>query len=65
MKMFTCELCQGTFREVSTDEQTRSEYENTWGRPWRSEDVASLCDDCYKFALARIARAGLNPGGRA
>jgi hypothetical protein len=65
VSLFTCGLCEGTFREISTPEQTRFEYEHTWGRPWKAEETDSLCDDCYKFVLARLVRLGQAPGGRA
>jgi hypothetical protein len=65
VSLFTCALCGETFRETSTPEQTRAEYENTWGRPWKSEETDSLCDDCYGFALTRLVQLGQNPGGRA
>lgn len=66
VKLFTCALCEQTFREISTPEQTRrAEYENTWGLPWKAEEIASLCDDCYGLMLVRLVRLGQNPGGRA
>ena len=54
---FTCEQCGGTFIKKWSDEERQAEYETNFSEEVRgNEETVTVCDDCYKFLMARYRR---------
>jgi hypothetical protein len=61
---YTCEICRGTFisNPRMTDEDRKTEYERTHGKPFSSDDeVGSVCDECYPEVIEWCRSEGLLP----
>jgi hypothetical protein len=46
-KFYTCAGCGGVFEKIRTDDEAMAEATETFG-PALGDDVAVVCEDCYK-----------------
>ena len=45
---FTCTRCKQTFNKERPDEEAMAESQQIWDAQWGREDLAVICDDCFK-----------------
>ena len=55
--LFTCALCEQTFRKDWSDEEAREEAVATWGEEMLLAGTYVVCDDCYPFAKEATQKA--------
>lgn len=59
---YTCAHCGGVYSKGWSDEEARAEYEATMPQAVeRGDEVAVVCDDCYRPILEWARRTGLEP----
>ena len=46
--IFTCEGCGQTFEKEWSDSEAMAESREIFGDNWKQEDLAVICDDCFK-----------------
>ena len=64
VRMFTCDMCGGTFEQGWTDEEAEAEYAGSFNElsPEQKEDRGEVCDDCYKVIMGEVPhREGATP----
>ena len=44
---YKCAECKGVFEKGRTDEESRKEAENNFGKELLSQGEVVICDDCY------------------
>jgi hypothetical protein len=49
---FFCHGCKEVFTKAWTDEEARAEALRDFGPSALTEEVATLCEDCYRLMLA-------------
>ncbi len=54
-KMFTCDMCDGTFEQGWSDEEAEAEYAGEFNElsAQQKEDRGVVCDDCYKLFMGQ------------
>lgn len=60
-ELYRCAICEGEFMSIWPDEAAKAEYEELFGKPYGENDAATVCDDCFFAALARMSVQSLEP----
>lgn len=55
-RIFTCEMCKGTFTSEWTEEEAREEAVERFGSLSDPETDARVCDDCYNLIMEDVER---------
>lgn len=53
--LYRCAMCDGEFMSIWPDEEAKAEYEVLFGKPYGETEAATVCDDCFFSALARMS----------
>ena len=51
-RIYTCEVCHGTFNKTRSDEEAREEMQALWRTQEGDDDPGIVCDDCFKDVMA-------------
>lgn len=51
---FKCGSCGGIFEMAWSEKESKKEAEKNWGEKADIENMAIICDDCYKILMPTL-----------